>query len=940
MDEENAKPIGSEELLRLIPSGVGIYDVTGAQVRMVYLNDGYYQMIGIPRAARRQYEGANTLGAFHPDDLPGLLAEAAVSISEKRMFQYKYRVLVGEGVYRWLYIRANHVALDARTERFFASYYDIDEMARAQQALREKEILFSEMLKYSGTTHFIYYPARHRYEAIALPEQYRRLPAAMDDFPESFIRYVEMQDEDAARYRAMIRAIDGGAAEAECTVRVKFLGQYSWLRVRCQSIFDADGSVARAVGSSVPADSFKAAEQRLREERQQMKSLQSGLLSVVSVNVTRDCRFGAGRAPAAPDWRADPLYAELLRCEPAAAEQNPETLGILLSAAKSIPNPAQRERMLRACSHAGLMRLHASGRRETVLEYRRETPQGLRWVSTRISLTQDPDSGDILAAFVTSDVNERVIYRTISEKIIGRDFEAVMYCEIGTGRLSVKNDDVSGGQYFTSLPYADMVARLLKRVRPEDAARVAEGLRIEKITAELAVKDVCSLYFTATDRDETLPGRPCKRIKCDLFYLDERRDLFALLLSNVTAIYEQEQAQMQKLREALHAAEAASAAKSEFLSRMSHDMRTPLNGIIGMTYLTQEMDLPAAARENLAKIDTSSKFLLALINDVLDMAKAESGKIELHPEPYPPGEFADYIRAVVEPLCREKHQTFVFEPVEMREGLVPLQDKLRINQIVFNLLSNAVKYTPEGGTIRYTAREHLTGPRRMVLHIEVADNGIGMSEAFQKVLFTPFTQEGRDDNSEQRGSGLGLAITKRLVALMNGTISVESAPGRGTTFFLQLEGDCVPADGEAPDAQAAAPARGGLAGLRVLLCEDHPLNQEIAETLLAERGVRTAIAEDGQKGAAMFADSAVGFYDAVLMDIRMPVMDGYQATAAIRALDRPDAATVPIIAMTADAFEDDVRRCLAAGMNGHLAKPIDPQRLYAVLAEACGTAAR
>ncbi|MFZ2755896.1 MAG: transporter substrate-binding domain-containing protein [Atopobiaceae bacterium] len=387
-------------------------------------------------------------------------------------------------------------------------------------------------------------------------------------------------------------------------------------------------------------------------------------------------------------------------------------------------------------------------------------------------------------------------------------------------------------------------------------------------------------------------------------------------------------------------AEDANRAKSDFLSRMSHDIRTPLNGIIGMTYLTQEMRLPAEAHENLAKIDTSSKFLLSLINDVLDMSKAESGKLELHPEPYPIEEFTAYLDAVIRPLCAEKGQRFELVMGPRDGGVVPLIDKLRASQVSFNILSNAVKYTPEGGTIVYRIEERpLPGDRISITHV-ISDTGIGMSEEFQRHLFEPFTQENRDDISARRGTGLGLAIVRRLVDAMGGTISVESEIGKGTTFTLRYEFDTVPAE----EVEAAGDVVGdggakdeaGLAGKHVLLCEDHPLNQEIAKSLLEERGMAVDVAEDGREGVEAFGTSPVGGYDAILMDIRMPVMDGYEATRAIRALDRPDAKTVPVIAMTADAFADDVQKAHDAGMDAHVAKPVEPEVLYSALAKCMG----
>lgn len=389
----------------------------------------------------------------------------------------------------------------------------------------------------------------------------------------------------------------------------------------------------------------------------------------------------------------------------------------------------------------------------------------------------------------------------------------------------------------------------------------------------------------------------------------------------------------QEADSARQTADEANAAKSDFLSRISHDMRTPLNGIIGMTYLAREQNNPAGTADCLAKIDLSSRFLLGLINDILDMSKAERGTIELHPEPYSMPEFEQYVDAVIRPLCERKKQKLTTEFV-IPEGCVTLVDKLRMNQIIFNLLSNAVKYSPEGSEILYRDISSLLPDGRLRDCIEVIDHGIGMSPAFQKVLFEPFTQENRIDSSEMHGTGLGLAITKKLVEAMGGSIRVESQLGKGTTIYVELllERASVQTPEKAPTA-VPAPKEVPLEGRHILLCEDHPMNQEIAKALLTERGLLVDVADNGEAGVRAFENSAPGFYDCILMDIRMPVMNGYEAARAIRLLSRSDAESVPILAMTADAFTDDIRKCLDAGMNGHISKPVDPETMFRVIAD-------
>src|SRR5574344_1160693 len=288
-----------------------------------------------------------------------------------------------------------------------------------------------------------------------------------------------------------------------------------------------------------------------------------------------------------------------------------------------------------------------------------------------------------------------------------------------------------------------------------------------------------------------------------------------------------------KLAQEAKNATAANEAKSEFLSRISHDMRTPLNVVIGMAHFAAEENNPPRTNECLKKINASSHFLLGIINDVLDMAKAERGKMELHPEPYKIEEFYSYIDSVVRPLCVEKKLNLIFDSQPLQD-YIPLMDKLRSNQLIMNLLSNAVKFTPEGGTVTVGLHEKLTPENKIAMEVIVKDTGIGMSEEFQSKLFEPFTQEHRDDISATRGTGLGLAIVRQITILMHGTINVESKEGKGTTFTLRSIFDCIPSESYETK-EAVKKDYSLLSGKRILLCEDHPMNQEIAKSLLEEK---------------------------------------------------------------------------------------------------------
>ena len=464
-------------------------------------------------------------------------------------------------------------------------------------------------------------------------------------------------------------------------------------------------------------------------------------------------------------------------------------------------------------------------------------------------------------------------------------------------------------------------------VHPDDMERVIQTFIDNSESLHFTVEDYrlqCGdgSYTWVTDEVELREVTPEYRL-----YYGTFRDI-----TEDRILHDRIRRQMLEEKELVRKAMTANEAKMSFLSRMSHDVRTPLNVITGMSYIARSYNCGSKVDRCLDKIDVASKFLLGMMNNILDMTKIEKDKIELRLEPYSFTEFTEYIESIIRPTYEKKHQVFNYD-ADIRTDDWALADKLRLNQIVFNLLSNASKYTPEYGSIALRLKvEDLSG-RRMSVHIEVEDNGIGMSPEFQKVLFEPFAQEGRNDVSADRGSGLGLAIVKRMVELMHGTIRMHSEQGNGTFFAIDLEFDSVKMTGKDAavtdkEKYMSSLEQNGSGATHLLLCEDHPLNQEVIRSILGIHGIDVDIAGNGRKGFDMFAESRPGYYKIILMDIHMPVMDGYEATRAIRGLPRKDAAAIPIIALTADAFAEDIKKCIATGMNTHIAKPIDPEELY------------
>ena len=376
---------------------------------------------------------------------------------------------------------------------------------------------------------------------------------------------------------------------------------------------------------------------------------------------------------------------------------------------------------------------------------------------------------------------------------------------------------------------------------------------------------------------------------------------------------------------ALEVAEKASKAKTDFLSNMSHDIRTPMNAIIGITTLMKnELHQPEKLAEHLGKLETSGRLLLGIINDILDMSRIESGKTTLNIEKTNLPQQVSQLDSIIRQQASQRRQTFTVENHVQHENV--LADPNRLNQVLMNILSNAVKYTPQGGHIRLDVEELTHTEHYAKYRFVVQDDGIGMSEAYQKTLFEPFTREEKSGTNRVQGTGLGMAITKSIVDLMGGTIHVESAPGKGSRFEVVLE---FPIDAEADKVQTAsalpeeAEAVSPLSGMSFLCAEDNAINAEILEMLLETKGASCTICSNGQEIVDAFASVKPGEYDMILMDVQMPVMDGLEATRRIRNGENPLGRTIPILAMTANAFLEDMQKSKEAGMDEHLSKPVD-----------------
>ncbi|MDO4845358.1 MAG: ATP-binding protein [Oscillospiraceae bacterium] len=412
--------------------------------------------------------------------------------------------------------------------------------------------------------------------------------------------------------------------------------------------------------------------------------------------------------------------------------------------------------------------------------------------------------------------------------------------------------------------------------------------------------------------------------------------LFLIVLMSILIIfhiYNTVQRQRQTAVEDKQAAEQSNEAKSTFLSNMSHDIRTPMNAIVGyVTLAKREKDVSPRTMDYLDKIESSSGHLLALINDILEMSRIESGKMELAPVPTDVRKMMDEVRGLFSTQMEKKGLTYTVTCEEIRDEKV-LCDQNRLNRVLLNLISNAFKFTPEGGSVTVTLRQTGREGDRASYDLSVKDTGIGMSPEFAAMVFEAYEREKNTTVENIQGTGLGTAITKSIVELMGGTIEVFSEQGKGSEFVVHVAFAVDPAAKTEWKRTAGVNAGHGFAGMHLLLVEDNEDNREMEKTLLEDAGFSVDVAVNGEDAVEIVAGSAPGTYAVVLMDIEMPEKNGYDATKLIRTLRNSDLASIPIVALTAKAFSEDIAACREAGMDAHIAKPLNMETAMKTLSD-------
>ncbi|RZS92409.1 ATP-binding protein [Cuneatibacter caecimuris] len=886
--------------------------------------------------------GGTAVGAVYPPDLEQALADCAEAFRDGGLsYSTRYRVRCRDGSLKWV-IDSGKKALDGEGSWMVNSLYlDVTRAEEDAQRLREQTQLLTSIYDTvpCGIIRFVCRKSG-KYELISLNRAalsllgYKNMEDGLKDWGEGVLGAVLDEDKQAmVRSYAELREV-GERQVIEYRARWKD-GSLRWL--------DGMNMVVDMTPEGEPVIQRTVVDITQRQQLQRQLEQEQEMYRVAMESST------------------DTMFEYLMASDTFISYEPRSGGGVVRRELAHYSELMEDEKFVHPEDAQAVIDNICNGQAE-VFEARVVTPEtapgDYRWhrISSRLIL-QNGRPGRVVGTIrnihtmkeTISENNERLHMNQSALQAISGVYNGIFYVNLTEDQYyAVRLPQLNKAMNFprTGAFSSDLCRELLFYAEEEDRPRLADVCCRERLLQEFSrINDHAEAEFRQNSLFSGEENSSWLRLEIHPVSVETADVKTAIVtLRNVSGEKKrelerlgEEKAAKKALEEAYEGARKANHAKSEFLSRMSHDIRTPMNAILGMTSIAErQLDDRKKISDCLKKIRVSGDHLLGLINEVLDMSKIESGSTGLSERTFSLTGMLDSVQQIIRPDSDQKRQKFIVRH-EIHSDAV-CGDSMRVQQILLNLLSNAVKYTPEGGTVSLTAEEKHSGRSGVgCFEFAVEDNGIGISPEFMKKLFEPFERAEDSRVSCVQGTGLGLAIAHNLVEMMNGTIRVESRTDQGSKFIVTIFLKLAEQREELSSHRITAGKKqeGFAPGARILLVEDNDINREIARELLRMSGLDTVCASDGRQAVERFRSDPPGTYDLILMDIQMPVMDGYEATREIRRLgdtgERPDAAEIPIIALTANAFADDAYRAREAGMNEHVAKPLEMDRLLAVL---------
>ena len=912
MLEERAKK--AEEYFRLIgkiPCGIAIVHEEKGDFSLDFANDGFLDVHHNEDKNINDYIGTRVIKHIYQFDRQAVKNEYdRISEDADAIGNVDYRVTGNDGILHWINIHLRYAYAIDDIKYYYASYNNLDK----EKTIEEK---LEESIRNTDLQFFTYYPETSRCENLVLNNRFSTLPTVWENYPYDFIEYTKTPEEDAETYRNMVSAIDNNADKAECTVRFLYNGKYIWEKISMKAVRDESGRIIRAQGHSIDVTEKIQAEEHFSKERLRLKSMEDGIFESFSFDLTRpsEMEIETYDKDMLDVSINEKVLDEAVRMCPPLAWANPNSREILIKAAMRIPDIEDRRLFITTCSGDAMREGAKEGQFRAEIRYRRYVGNIIHWVSTAAEVLTDPSSGHLVAFYYTKDINDEVIRDLVSTEITEKNYACVSCLDLQSEVFTVISGTDDSIFLLNGMKYAKALNEAAAEyVADDDKEKYLRALEIEKIKAALAEKHFYTVYNHRRQTADHLPGNPRICMKNDIFYLDEHQDVIVFLLSDVTSIFEQERENRERLETALAAAEQASVAKTNFLSRMSHEIRTPLNAIIGMdTIAAQSMESQEKIADCIAKIGMSARYLLSLINDILDMSRIESGKMLIKNEKFAFAEFISGINNIIYPQVRSKGIDYECTvSSEIRDYYIG--DEMKLQQALVNVLGNAVKFTEKGKiSLNVSVLKHESD--REKIRFVINDTGCGIAEDDLERVFGAFEQSDTSTTTVFGGTGLGLAITKNLIDLMSGSISARSIVGVGSEFTLDLP---LAAD---PDVVHAVKLPDDLKDLNTLIVDDDLLICEQTQSILKDIGMIGEWVTSGREAVELVRAKSQHreYYDFILVDWKMPDMDGIETTQQIRKIAGPDVTIIIISAYDWQSIEAEAR---AAGANLMISKPL------------------